>query len=604
MEEATRQNEGAKPRILVVDDEPGVRMIVIAALRREKRYELFEAPDGTVAMAMLQQHSFDIVITDLVMPNFDGLRLMEWAQKNRPGTSWIILSGRATFDDAVKAVKLGAFDFVTKPMAMVDSLVVTVRNALHQRELLAAHEQIDRQLRERNERLTGCTYQLKKACELLCDQAGTIAKDLRQAGLIQRALLPRTPPHTPGLSVNTFCRPSRRVGGDLHDVVRLSERYLIAYVADAGTRGVSAVMLAMLFKHHLPLLKKGTHEPNQPADALSGVNRSLIEECGEPGLLMTVAYSVLDTVSGELTIASAGHPPVLLHRNEGKIEMVFPAGPALGLSEQSTFIQTRTHLHTGDRMLMYTDGLLETHTQGKRLTSDRIAQALGDRKLSGQSLLQSIAEISCPPERQSIQEDDITMLLLSRTEEPSMFFNSPPPPIPEARPTTADQENEVLIGSVDGQTVVTVPHRGTWGLCPSFHDACMGELNTGRDLTLDMSKCEYVDTTFLSVLFKVIDQASRRNVAVWIQGVRPEVRRRLEELGMKRVIARLATGAPKVPAEVTPLEAAPEIAQETYARRMSEAHEALPALNERNWREFCELLEGVRAELRDHEAAR
>ena len=211
------QTHGQEPRvtILVVDDEPTIRTLLAHTLRTVPSYDVLEAGDGVAAQEALQATGADLVITDLKMPRMGGLELMQWAQQKGMDVSWIILSGQGTFDDATRAVHLGAFDFLTKPLSVMDSLLVSVRNAIQQRRLSQERERLYGVLAERNERLNSQVVQLKEACQLLVQQADTIGQDLHRAELIQRALLPYTVPKLEGFAVDTIYRPSHNVGGDL-----------------------------------------------------------------------------------------------------------------------------------------------------------------------------------------------------------------------------------------------------------------------------------------------------------------------------------------------------------------------------------------------------
>ncbi len=143
---------------------------------------------------------------------------------------------------------------------------------------------------------------------MLCEQAGIIESGLRRAELIQRALLPHVAPAVVGLAVDAVYRPSLNVGGDLYDVVAIGPNHLAAYIADAAGHGVSAAMLAVLFKHRLAMMDH-EYRPNAPAEALSMLNTAIRAECSAPGLFVTAAYCLLDTQSREIVIASAGPSP-------------------------------------------------------------------------------------------------------------------------------------------------------------------------------------------------------------------------------------------------------------------------------------------------------
>lgn len=293
-------------------------------------YEMAEAASGVEAQGLLRAEKYDLIITDLQMPEMGGLALMQWGLQNRVDSSWIILTGHGTFDDAVRAVQLGAFDFISKPLPVIDSLVVSVRNAVRQRRLAQQRDKLNGQVQKSNLRLRKQVQQLRQALRLLTAQAETIGEDLCRAELIQRAMLPSSVPDIPGYTVNAIYRPSRQVGGDLYDIVRLDDRHVAIYVADAAGHGVSAAMLAVLFKHRLPVVHEQPPQPMEPSDVLAAVNDGLLSEFSRPGLFVTAAYCLLDTQTGEIKIASAGHPPLMLRRKNGLIERIPHTGPCWG----------------------------------------------------------------------------------------------------------------------------------------------------------------------------------------------------------------------------------------------------------------------------------
>jgi DNA-binding NtrC family response regulator len=198
---AFKSPDGKPSRILVVDDDDAVRKVVTAILRRAGDFRLIEARDGVEAQEVLQREAVDLAVVDLVMPRMDGLSLIEWGRRSGLDVSWIILSGRGSFDAAVKAIQLGAFDFITKPPQSSEALIVTVRNALRQRHLAAERERLTRDVEQRNVQLRKQVDQLEQACRLLHRQQKTIDEDLHRAELIQRALLPYGPPLLAGFGV-------------------------------------------------------------------------------------------------------------------------------------------------------------------------------------------------------------------------------------------------------------------------------------------------------------------------------------------------------------------------------------------------------------------
>jgi len=600
METAEQDNEPRTPRVLVVDDEERVRDLLVTVLKMNDEYEVHEARDGVEAKEAIENGSFDLVVTDLTMPNMTGLELMQWGHQYAPKLMWIILTGHGTFDDAVRAVQLGAFDFISKPLLTMDPLLISVRNALQIQQLDLERERLHRDVEMGNVRLRQQVARLKEACRMLCEQAEVIESDLRRAELIQRALLPYLAPAIEGLAVDTVYRPSLNVGGDLYDVVAIGPNHVAAYIADAAGHGVSAAMLAVLFKHRLAMMDHD-YRPNAPAEALSMLNTAIRSECSAPGLFVTAAYCLLDTQAKEIVIASAGHPPLVLRRADGRIEMIYHTGPALGLMADARFAQKRLAFNEGDRLLLYTDGLCEAPAMADALTSEEIARRFAAATGSGKQFLYDLLDEAQRRRGEPEQEDDITMLLLLAAEEESCLDNGTPSPLTAGHTMVADPKAEVLIGPCDTSTAVSIAGRANWTYGAAFHDACLAELEAGKMLTLDLSLCTHLDSTFLGTIQDVADHAIEHKTSLRIQGVLPAVRGLFEELGMSGVIDCITPGMTPLPNTMAPLRASSESSVRNHAQILR-AHRTLASLSETNRREFIKLIEGLEKELEAYES--
>jgi len=129
-------------RILVVDDEDGIRSFVAEAL--EDEHEVMTARDGDAAAALLDQQGFEVVVTDLKMPGRDGLAVLAKIRAEQPETQVILLTAQGTVESAVQAMKSGAFDYLQKPIGSPGELRLLVSRALERRQLLSVHESASR----------------------------------------------------------------------------------------------------------------------------------------------------------------------------------------------------------------------------------------------------------------------------------------------------------------------------------------------------------------------------------------------------------------------------------------------------------------------------
>jgi anti-anti-sigma regulatory factor len=358
-------------------------------------------------------------------------------------------------------------------------------------------------------------------------------------------------------------------------------------------------MLAVLFKHRIGMTDGTTHAPIAPSNVLDRANRHVRHECRAPGLFLTAAYCLLDMQACELTVASAGHPPLILLRADGQQEMIYHTGPALGLVGDASFAQRTVHLHPGDRVLLYTDGLYDVAAERNRPAGSQIAELLAGMEGDGRGVLRRLLDLAAERRGNGGQEDDITALLLSAGVTTSSIDNGAPtrsaaePPLPPGA--------EVLVGTEGEATSVSVAGRGTWLHCAGFSDACLAAVESGCPLTVDLSLCEYLDSTFLGTLQEITDRAEEGGVALRIQGVLPSVRALFEELGMASLLRHVSDEMQPLPTQMSPLST--DLDEEANRRRMLLAHQSLATLNEQNQREFARLVAHLRAEVEELGAA-
>ena len=159
-----------KPSLLIVDDEPAIRQS-LSSILVDEGYEVDTASTGEDCLARLVDRRFDAVLLDIWLPGIDGLevlaRIQQQASAERPPV--VMISGHGNIETAVRATKLGAFDFLEKPLT-IDKVLITIKNAIHQRQL---EVEVDRLKSESRGEIIGNSVPMKALRQQLALMAGT-----------------------------------------------------------------------------------------------------------------------------------------------------------------------------------------------------------------------------------------------------------------------------------------------------------------------------------------------------------------------------------------------------------------------------------------------
>ncbi len=127
-------------KILVIEDEAAIRRVLVKILSEENdAYQLEEAEDGIKGLEAVKNNEYDLVLCDIKMPKMDGVEVLEAARKIKPEVPFIMISGHGDLDTAVNTMRLGAFDYISKPPDL-NRLLTTVRNALDRKELVVENK--------------------------------------------------------------------------------------------------------------------------------------------------------------------------------------------------------------------------------------------------------------------------------------------------------------------------------------------------------------------------------------------------------------------------------------------------------------------------------
>ena len=161
--------------ILIIDDEPGIRT-VLSDIIRDENHNVLTAGDGFEGLSTLKEQSVDLVILDVWLPNMGGIDVLKEIKKEYPNIEVIMISGHANIDIAVKAVKLGAFDFLEKPLSL-DKIINLIKNALKLEELKRENTNL-RNSMFIEDRMIGSSEQINKIWTIINQSAPTDAKIL------------------------------------------------------------------------------------------------------------------------------------------------------------------------------------------------------------------------------------------------------------------------------------------------------------------------------------------------------------------------------------------------------------------------------------------
>ena len=164
-------------KILLVDDEKSIRKTLREILEFEK-YEIEEAADGLDALSKVKKIQFDVILLDIKMPKMDGMETLERLQILVPDVPVIMISGHGTIETAVEAVRLGAFDFISKPPDL-NRLLITIRNAFDKSSLVSEAKVLKRKVaKSKVQEIIGQSTNIKQIKETIDRVAATDARVL------------------------------------------------------------------------------------------------------------------------------------------------------------------------------------------------------------------------------------------------------------------------------------------------------------------------------------------------------------------------------------------------------------------------------------------
>jgi sigma-B regulation protein RsbU (phosphoserine phosphatase) len=389
---------------LIVDDDAVVTQSLSAFLTLETDFEIIEMHSPHEALELLKRTQVDLIITDFLMPEINGLQLLDEAKRLYPDVPRILLTGYADKENAIRAInEVGLFQYVEKPWDNEHFLLV-IQNAITTKTL---QETLAQRIHELDEVLLERS-RLEQRDEFL-------REELRQAQRLQRSMLPETLPNVDGVVVNASYVPALEIGGDFYDVIPLADENLGILVADATGHGIQAALSTAVLKY---AFAQFTHRPVGATEIIKGMNKVLLR--GLPAdMFAAAAVLVFDVQKARCTLVNAGLPhPYRVRRSQSEVEQIFAEGFMLGVIDDELYQpaeETSIELESGDTVLLYTDGLSEVENEtGEQFDKARLREVLVvEKNDSCEKMCEALIKSSKEFGRDDHNWDDITILGLS-----------------------------------------------------------------------------------------------------------------------------------------------------------------------------------------------
>lgn len=371
--------------ILVVDDSASYRFLLVNLLKKWN-FSVFEAENGEEALDILADNSINMVISDWEMPVMDGLKLCSTIRKNYSDRYiyLVLITVRQSVEDLITGLDVGADDFLSKPINQSE-----LRARLHAGERIL---KLEATLDARNQKLSQAYQQIEA--------------DLQAAAKLQRSVLPAEKLIVCGFQAEWMFMPSAYVSGDLLSFFQLGNQHIGFYSIDVAGHGVAAAMLSLSVARQFlngrtvdNLLISPSDDPSDysitsPNKVVSELNRRFCIENDDVTSYFTLVYGVIDVQTGIGALCQAGHPTPFIVSGSGRVISIGDGGTPVGLIDSADYEDTIFALAPGDRLYLFTDGIVECESTEQEL--------FGERRL--QDLLASSSQDSMPAVFQRVQQ--------------------------------------------------------------------------------------------------------------------------------------------------------------------------------------------------------
>ncbi len=257
---------------------------------------------------------------------------------------------------------------------------------------------------------------LRRRDETLKFYMNRLDEEMRLAARLQQDFLPKTLPQIGKVHFHTVFRPAGYVSGDLYDVMRLDEKHVGFYMADAVGHGMPAALLTMFIKNAL-VTKQITADGYrllEPSQTMAKLNDALVDQHLSHATFATAIYGHINTESLQVTFARGGHPSPILINAKGELKSVEADGSLLGIFDDEKFSNGTVQLESGDRLFIFTDGVEVAFTDSaEKMSAQQWWDELHRRRhLTTQQLLGELTAYLDHGAGSITPKDDLTIIAI------------------------------------------------------------------------------------------------------------------------------------------------------------------------------------------------
>jgi len=372
--------------ILVIDDEETDRVILQRYIELAG-YRVIAAANGREGIDMFSREQPDLVLVDLRLPDMDGLEILHTITTQSPNTPVIVVSGSEDMEDAIQAIRLGAWDYQAKPVD-ADMLNHSIGKNLERLRLLKQNAEFRRKLLK----------QLQK-----------VQEDEDAGRRIQTRLLPPAQLTYGPYLIRHRVLPSMSLSGDFIDCFRIDENRVGFYFADVSGHGVSSALVTVLLKSFM--VKNLDNYRNKsdttildPSALMGKLNKELLRE--ELDKYITIFFGILDNSKNSLLYCNCGQFPYPILNSQYHLELIQETNMPVGMFDFAQYRNASIHLHDSFRLTIFSDGaldLLEQHGLEKKI---QYLMTLEDEE--------SVRQFLCEAEKMEERPDDISIISIEK----------------------------------------------------------------------------------------------------------------------------------------------------------------------------------------------